>query len=627
MSYKNQNVFHTSSPEQLNLIFKYIPAAVAMFDNDMRYLAVSDRWLEDYNIDENIIGVCHYDIFPNIPDTWKEAHRKGLRGETVGHNHDEFYSKVGKKEWLSWEIKPWYDELHLIGGIIIYTRIITDTIELEVKKAKKEIIIKTQALKESEQRFRMIADDAPAFLFISGENAEVEFLNKTWLNFTGMSFEDAKGRAWVEVTHPEDLHLVSDTYLEAYKQRKPYAFEIRQKGKDGVYRWILWRGVPRFLPSGEYIGFMGFGFDITERKHAEESLKESEEKFRGLADNINQLVWMANPDGWITWYNKSWYDYTGTTMEQMEGWGWQSVHDPNHLAKALEEWKKVISSGKAGELIFPIKGADGVFRTFLTRMVPIKDDDGNITRWFGTNTDISELEKKNQELVKINKDLDNFIYTASHDLKAPISNIEGLILSLPEYVSTETNEKEDFQQIMNLVHTSITRFKNVIQDLTDISQVQRNITEEETDVNICSITDEIKTALVIEIQNTKAEINEYLDSCPVVRFSKRNLRSILYNLISNAIKYRSPERSPVINLRTDRTADGIILSVEDNGLGIEPAKIKHMFAMFKRLHDHVEGTGIGLYIVKRIVENNGGKIEVESELGKGTRFRIFFNKA
>lgn len=397
--------------------------------------------------------------------------------------------------------------------------------------------------------------------------------------------------------------------------------------------------------NGQFIGFMGIGVNITDRKRAEAALEESERQFRTLADSINQLAWIANGDGWIFWYNHRWYNYTGTNFEEMQGWGWKEVHHPNHINRVVEFVKSAWEKGEPWELEFPLRRHDGIYRWFLTRAVPIKNSEGIVIRWFGTNTDIEdqktaienlakakeqlqiinfELSTKNEELGKINNDLDNFIYTASHDLKAPISNIEGLISALPETVSEETNGREEFHQIMQMVKHSINRFKNTIQDLTDISRVQRNISADKTNVDICEIIDDVKISLNQEIENSHALINIDLDHCPSIYYSKKNFKSIVYNLISNSLKYRSPERQPLINLKTIRTEDYIILSVEDNGLGVEPAKIDQMFGMFKRLHDHVEGTGIGLYIVKRIVENNGGKIEVESEVGKGTTFKVYF---
>ncbi len=131
---------------------------------------------------------------------------------------------------------------------------------------------------------------------------------------------------------------------------------------------------------------------------SEEALQESEKQFRTLADAIPQLCWMANADGWITWYNRRWYEYTGTTPEQMEGWGWQSVHDPEVLPDVMERWQVSIATGKPFDMVFPLRGADGVFRPFLTRIMPVCDQDGKVVRWFGTNTDISEQLKTEETL-------------------------------------------------------------------------------------------------------------------------------------------------------------------------------------------------------------------------------------
>jgi PAS domain S-box-containing protein len=173
--------------------------------------------------------------------------------------------------------------------------------------------------------------------------------------------------------------------------------------------------------------FFGVVSDITNRKRREESLSEREEQFRSLADAMPQLVWMADPDGYVRWFNERWYDYTGATAEQNCGWGWQSVHDSKFLPEVLARWKRSLGSGEPFEMVFPLRGKDGQYKPFLTRAVPVRDAGGEITRWFGTNTDISgEFEIRQQiELsqVKLQTALD-----ASQRLAAIVESSDDAII-------------------------------------------------------------------------------------------------------------------------------------------------------------------------------------------------------
>ena len=168
--------------------------------------------------------------------------------------------------------------------------------------------------------------------------------------------------------------------------------------------------------------------DASERKREQEALRRSEEEFRALANAMPQLVWMANPDGWIFWYNHRWYEYTGTTPEKMEGWGWQSVHDPAVLPKVLEGWRESVSSGEAFEMTFPLRGRDGVLRPFLTRALPVRDPQGKVMRWFGTNTDIS-AEVRIQEELRDHQERLRSALVASQRLAAIVESSDDAIVS------------------------------------------------------------------------------------------------------------------------------------------------------------------------------------------------------
>lgn len=381
--------------------------------------------------------------------------------------------------------------------------------------------------------------------------------------------------------------------------------------------------------------------DFSHDKHGENT--EDLIHFKFLADAIPQIIWTSLPDGNLDYFNKNWVDYTGLSLEESKGLVIQNIIHPEERALIVEEWTKSVNEGKKFEVEYRLKRFDNIYRWFLVRALPLKDNDGRIVKWFGTNTDIhenkelilnlndlaeiqknqkEELKVKNNSLEKINMDLDNFVYTASHDLKAPISNLEGLITVLHNETTKET--LEPLTSVIEMMGASINRLKTTINDLADISRVQRNIEEDVETININDFFKEFKENYSELIKLNKAKI--FTDfGVNEIKFSKRDFRSLLSNLISNSIKYRSLLKDPEVFIKTEKGGNNLfLLSIKDNGLGIDPNKKDKVFQIFKRLHTHVEGSGIGLYIVKRIVENNSGKIEFDSVVGKGTEFKIFF---
>jgi signal transduction histidine kinase len=249
----------------------------------------------------------------------------------------------------------------------------------------------------------------------------------------------------------------------------------------------------------------------------------------------------------------------------------------------------------------------------------------SILKSHAQNTELLKtLQLKNEELNRINNDLDNFVYTASHDLRAPVSNMEGLLNLFKEIINGKGIDEAE--SVLDLMYQSINRFQKTIHDLTEISKSQRfdkDIPKET--VSISEVINDIKLLLYNTINVNHASINEDLD-IDVIHFSRKNLQSILYNLISNAIKYKSSLRTPVINIKTRQDKDYVIIEVQDNGLGIKGKNLSSLFVMFKRFHDHVEGTGVGLYIVKKMIENTSGKIEVESKENVGSIFRVYLKR-
>lgn len=240
------------------------------------------------------------------------------------------------------------------------------------------------------------------------------------------------------------------------------------------------------------------------------------------------------------------------------------------------------------------------------------------------NQELEErVKERTKELVKVNKDLDNFVYTASHDLKAPINNIEGLVKVLYETLQENGADLTNIDPLMGMINGAIDRFKSTLLDLTEIAKINYDDASAHERVHFKDILEDVTLHIKDLIRKYDAEITDDFSAAPDILCSRKNLRSIIYNLVSNSLKYSSPERRAKINIRTEREGEFTILTVQDNGLGMRQEDQGKVFEMFRRMHGHVEGTGVGLAIVKRIVENTDGHIELESELDKGTTFKVY----
>jgi PAS domain S-box-containing protein len=233
-----------------------------------------------------------------------------------------------------------------------------------------------------------------------------------------------------------------------------------------------------------------------------------------------------------------------------------------------------------------------------------------------------ELHAANTQLTRTNVDLDNFIYTASHDLKVPIGNIEGLLYALRAELPAEVLQTGYVGPILTRMLDAVDRFTRTIGHLTEVAKLQNEHSPPAAALNLAAVVEDVRLDLASLLETAQARLRVDLPAAPPVLFAQKNLRSVVYNLLSNALKYRHPDRQPHIDVRAQVQPGFTVLAVHDNGLGIAPAQLPKLFTMFQRFHTHVEGTGLGLYMVKRLVDNAGGTIEVESQLGVGTTFFV-----
>ncbi|GGF15118.1 ATP-binding protein [Hymenobacter cavernae] len=385
--------------------------------------------------------------------------------------------------------------------------------------------------------------------------------------------------------------------------------------------------------------------------HKNEELKRQEAEWllmeqaaaetRRILEGIPQIAWTADSEGRVTYFNGRWFDYVGQKRElpTMQWLHPQYLH-PDDVTPVKACWEHCLQTGNAFEIECRFRDQAGNYRWMLGRALPSRFETGEIVQWVGTCTDIHEqklaqeridqaqklLQENNEQLKRINADLDNFIYTASHDLKAPINNIEGLLHALLSELPADIVSNEEVQPLTDMMQDSVDRFKRTIEHLTEVIKLQKENNQPITPVNLKTIIKEILLDLTPLLRESAVQLDIDVQTCPTVNFSEKNLRSVVYNLLSNAIKYRSSERPPYVRIRCRSVDDYAVLDVQDNGLGLNTVDNSKLFSMFQRFHDHVEGTGIGLYMVKKIMENAGGRIEVTSELGMGSTFTAYFKQ-
>ncbi|MGI4883363.1 MAG: PAS domain-containing protein [Janthinobacterium lividum] len=257
------------------------------------------------------------------------------------------------------------------------------------------------------EQFAFLADLIPQLVWITDAAGFHTYFNQRWTDFTGYTLADSVGPdMWNNLLHPDDRARARQVWGHSLATGDDYGIEYRFKAADGSYRWFLGQARPWRDAEGTLTTWFGTCTDIHDQKIAAEQLKKRESEFATLADNIPQLSWMARPAGDIYWYNKGWYDYTGTTLAEMAGWGWDKVHHPDHVESVVAFVSKAWAAGESWELTFPLRGHDGQYRWFLTRAVPVRDEHGRTVRWLGTNTDVTEMRQLQDQLQSSYADLE-----------------------------------------------------------------------------------------------------------------------------------------------------------------------------------------------------------------------------
>jgi PAS domain S-box-containing protein len=558
---------------------------------------------------------------------------------------------------------------------------------LVVESSAGSRVFTLQGVDAESNRFRgeILAQVSDAVIAVDGE-LHITYLNAAAERQYGVAASDVLGRRLTEVYEyrwldPADEAAAATALRETGQWRGENVHIRRDGGVIGVESAVT------RLPArnGGGPGLLAVIRDISERQRAGECLRESEERFRAIANSIPNFIWLADSTGGATWFNQGWLDYTGTRLEDNLGTGWKAVHHPDYLAAMAEKWERHLREGMDWEDTFPLRGKDGQYRWFLSRMKVIRDAAGRVVRFFGTNTDVTELRQAEEKIQALNRDLERrvaerveelatkarllsernaevelarhalegkaaelalaskykseFLANMSHELRTPLNSILIFSNVLAENAPGNLTPKQvEFSQH---IHSSGNDLLQLISEILDLAKIESGFIHVSVDrISIAGLRDAIERnfrhqaeAKGLRFQVTFAEdLPDAMDSDP------HRLEQILKNLLSNAVKFTAHGRVDVrVGLATrgwsldhpvlSQVPEVVAFVVKDTGLGIAPEKQRLIFEAFQQCDASTSrkygGTGLGLAISSELAALLGGEIKLISAEGGGSTFTLY----
>jgi two-component system CheB/CheR fusion protein len=451
----------------------------------------------------------------------------------------------------------------------------------------------------------------------------VTFWNKGAERIFGWTAAEMLGRPLVD-RMPEQARPKAAEAMRRIAAGEEFRGEWADQRKDGNPIWIEALTTLIRDSSGRPVGLMGVSIDVTERRRVLEAVRESERRLQQLADTMPQVVWTADPDGAIEYFNRRFYEYTGTPPgPAFAEEGWRAFVHPEDLGLLHDVRVRAVGGSEAFETEARLRGRDGEYRWHLIRSVPVHDEQGRVVRRFGSATDIDDLKRAVAALRQADRRKDEFLATLAHELRNPLASVRNalhLIGRGPEAeIDVEAERAMAERQVAHLAH--------LIDDLMDVSRIGRGTVElRRRPADLSAVVGRAVEAIRSSARERGHDLTislpegrVFLDADPT------RLEQVFANLLSNAVKYTDPGGR--IRLAAERDGADVVVRVRDNGVGIEPDMLPRVFDMFVQAGDPLTrphgGLGIGLSLVKALVELHGGIVMARSEgRGRGSEFIV-----
>jgi PAS domain S-box-containing protein len=629
-------------------VFHSLPGAYLLLSPELVIEAVSDAYLAaTLTHRESIVGRPVFEVFPDNPEASHTDAVRNLRASLLqvlatgqAHTMAQQQYDVPDPDRPGRFVERYWQPTntpvlnaqgclrHLLHQVVNVTDHVQAARQLHESQTREQMA--QQRLERSQQEWRTLTDAIEHLVWTIDPAGEADYFNAQWYAYTGSSWAASQGQGWWHVVQADDLLVLAPRWAAAQQHGTPYQVEARLRQASDNYRWFLLRVQP--LSEAQGRRWFATATDIHERKHHEQELAHASQLLRATLDSSADMVQVFTAvratEGHIVDFEWTLVNAVTTRYygQPVVGQRLCELNPGVVEAGILARFIEVVETGEAQryEQEYFFEQFNGWFEQSAVRL-----GDGLVT----TTADITarkraeqQLQASNEQLRRTNIDLDNFVYTASHDLKAPISNMDGLLRAL-EHELPAAGRVGEVPTMLTMMQEAVERFQRTIQHLTDVSRLEQEYSQANNQVLLAPMVTEVVLDLNPLIEQTQAQLDITVSAELTVKFSTKNLRSVIYNLLSNALKYRQADRLPRVQVSCQPEGPYQVLRVQDNGLGLDLSKgTDKLFGMFQRMHTHVEGTGIGLYMVKRIVENAGGHIEVESQLGQGTTFWVYLRR-
>ncbi len=659
------------SEERFRLFMEYAPAALAMFDREMRYLHLSRRWRSDYGLgDRELRGVSHYQMFPESPERWKEFHRRGLAGEVVRSESDRFERADGVVQWIRWEIRPWFDRTGAIGGIVIFAEDITARKSAEkvqrgqaeeLSRQAVELSRSREAMEAQSRMLNLVLESMGEGLVAADRNGKFLIWNDFATKLLGRGPSELATQQWAShygCFEPDGITPVPTDHLPLVRALKGESLHteliVRHPGsQEGVF--LDFTGRPMRDHQGNLCGGVVAFRDITERKRADavlarqaEALLRSQQALetqtlmlQSVLDSMSEGLVAADENGKFILWNpaaarivglgaanvppEQWTDHYGTYLTDtvtpfppernplLRAIRGEACTAEMYIRNAELETGVWIESSAS-----PLRGKDGVARGGV---VAFRDITQRISDEREIRTLNDELEtrviERTAALQVANHELEAFTYSVSHDLRAPLRHISGFSKILLEDFAPSL--PAEAQRHLQRIAQGAARMGTLVDELLNLARVGRqSLTVQPT--GLSSIVQDVLTLLEPEIAGRNVEWK--IADLPVLECDPTLVRQVFQNLLHNALKYSRPRSPAVIEIGQTQNHGQPVIFVKDNGVGFSMKYADKLFGVFQRLHraEEFEGTGVGLATVQRIVHKHGGRVWAESEIDRGATF-------